>query len=55
VAVPAGKFRAYHFTSAPHKFEIWITADELRLPVKIEGAGGYPYTLMMNKRARENE
>jgi hypothetical protein len=49
VVVPAGAFRAYHFTSAPHKFEIWITADERRLPVKIEGAGGYPYTLIMKK------
>lgn len=50
VSVPAGTFRAYHFTSTPHKFEIWITADELRLPVRIEGTGGYPYTLTMKKR-----
>lgn len=49
VVVPAGKFKAYHFISSPHKFEIWITADKLRLPVKIEGTGGYPYTLMMRK------
>jgi hypothetical protein len=52
VNVPAGTFRAYHFTSTPHKFEIWITADTLRLPVKIEGTGGYPYTLVMKKHAR---
>jgi len=50
VAVPAGKFKAYHFTSVPHKFEIWITADKARIPVKIKGVG-FPYTLVMEKRA----
>ncbi len=50
VVVPAGKFRAYHFTSEPAKFEIWISADNLRLPVKIRGLGGIPYTLEMKKR-----
>lgn len=50
VAVPAGKFRAYHFTSKPEKFEIWISADDLRIPVKIRGLGGIPYTMEMRKR-----
>lgn len=49
VTVPAGKFKAYHFISTPHKFEIWLSVDKLRLPVKIKGAGGYPYMLMMKK------
>ena len=49
VTVPAGKFKAYHFTSTPHKFEIWLSVDKLRLPVKIKGAGGYPYTLVMKE------
>lgn len=50
VTVPAGKFKAYHFTSVPEKFEIWISADSLRLPVKIKGVGGIPYALVMQKR-----
>lgn len=37
VKTPAGKFRAYHFTSDPHKLDIWISADEHRIPVKIVG------------------
>jgi len=49
ISVPAGKFNTYHFTSTPHKFEIWITTDKLRLPVKIEGTSGLPYTLSMAK------
>jgi hypothetical protein len=50
VSVPAGKFRTFHFISDPHKFEIWITTDALRLPVKITGCGGLPYTMKMKKR-----
>jgi hypothetical protein len=50
VIVPAGKFKTYHFTSTPAKFEIWISADELRLPVKIKGLGAFSYTLEMKKR-----
>lgn len=55
ITVPAGKFRAYHFTSVPSKFEIWITTDSLRLPVKIKGVGGIPYALVMQKRIVENK
>ena len=50
VTVPAGKFKTYHFTSTPPKFEIWISADKLRLPVKIKGLGAFSYTLEMKKR-----
>jgi len=49
VEVPAGKFKAYHFTSEPNKFEIWITADKARIPVKIKGCGGLNYTLEMSE------
>lgn len=49
VSVPAGKFQAYHFTSDPPKFEVWISADSARLPVKIKGLGGLGYTLLMKK------
>ena len=50
ITVPAGKFKVYHFTSTPPKFEIWISADDLRLPVKIKGLGAFPYALEMKKR-----
>ncbi|MDO8663170.1 MAG: hypothetical protein Q7K98_08160 [Candidatus Omnitrophota bacterium] len=50
VTVPAGKFKTYHFTSTPEKFEIWISADDLRIPVKIKGLGAFPYTMEMKSR-----
>jgi len=55
VNVPAGKFKAYHFTSEPPKFEIWISADNSRIPVKIKGLGGFPYVLEMKKRATKQK
>jgi len=59
VSVPAGKFMAYHFTSAPSKFEIWISKDDLRLPIKIKGLGFLGYTLVMKEhhlpQTRTNE
>jgi len=51
IEVPAGKFMTYHFTSEPHKFETWITKDDLRIPIKIKGAGGIGYTLSMKKHS----
>ncbi|MBF0330520.1 MAG: hypothetical protein HQL17_01180 [Candidatus Omnitrophica bacterium] len=42
-------FSAYHFTGVPDKFEIWISDDDLRVPVKIKGKGGFIYTLMMKE------
>ncbi len=50
ITVPAGKFKAFYFTSTPAKFEIWISADDPKVPVKIKGLGGIPYTLEMKKR-----
>jgi hypothetical protein len=50
VAVPAGKFKAYHLTSTPNKFEIWISADKDKLPIKIKGLGALPYVLEMKSR-----
>jgi len=50
VKVAAGEFKAYHFTSVPAKFEIWISADNFRLPVKMKGVG-FPYTLEMKKHS----
>lgn len=49
ITIPAGKFMTYHFTSTPSKFEIWISKDDLRLPIKIKGLGGINYTMVMKK------
>jgi hypothetical protein len=47
VRVPAGEFETYHFKSDPDKFEIWVTADASRIPVKIRGTGALGYTMFM--------
>jgi len=47
VVVPAGKFTAYHFTSIPPKFEIWISKDKYRLPIVIKGTDGLGYSMRM--------
>lgn len=49
IEVPAGKFKAYYFTSSPSKFEIWISCDERRIPLKIKGMGIYKYSMVMKK------
>jgi hypothetical protein len=49
IEVPAGKFMAYHFSSIPEKIEIWISKDDLRLPIKIKGPGDIKYTMTMKK------
>ncbi|MEW5758674.1 MAG: hypothetical protein AB1755_04290 [Candidatus Omnitrophota bacterium] len=51
ISVPGGNFRAYHFTSVPNKFEIWISVDNPRLPIKIKGMGGFGYTLVMREHS----
>lgn len=53
VKVPAGTFNAYHFKSMPNLFEVWLTADERRVPVKIKGMDSVGYTLVMRKEALE--
>ncbi len=47
ISVPAGKFKCYRFESEPKRFEIWITTDESHVPVKITGAAGLGYSLLM--------
>jgi len=49
VTTPTGKYKAYHFTSTPSKFEIWISKDDLHLPIKVKVLGGFGYTLVMKK------
>ncbi|MFA5156557.1 MAG: hypothetical protein WC532_04120 [Candidatus Omnitrophota bacterium] len=49
ISVPAGTFSAYHFVSSPPKFEIWISADSMKLPLKIKDTGGLGYTLLIKE------
>ncbi len=49
VVVPAGRFVAYKFTSTPRQFEIWISDDSHRVPLKIKGSSSLGYTLEMRE------
>lgn len=49
VIVPAGSFKAYHFKSSPEQFEVWVSADERKIPVKIKGNGALGYALLMRE------
>jgi hypothetical protein len=49
VKVNAGQFDAYHFTSHPHTFDIWISKDQYRIPVRIQGRGTFGgYTMKLH-------
>lgn len=52
VEVPAGRFVAYKFESTPRQFEIWISDDQYRIPLKIKGSSGLGYTLAMREYHR---
>jgi hypothetical protein len=41
IKVNGKRIAAYHFTSKPDKFQIWISKDEDLLPVVIKGTAGY--------------
>lgn len=49
IKVPAGTFLAYHFRSTPSHVDIWISADERRIPVKIQGNSVFGYSLVMKE------
>jgi hypothetical protein len=49
VSTPAGTFKSYYFQSTPKRFEIWISADERRIPLKIKGSSGLGYTMVMRE------
>jgi hypothetical protein len=49
IIVPAGTFQAYHIKSIPVKFEIWISKNDPRVPVKIQGKGIFDYALLMKE------
>ena len=55
IEVPAGKFKAYHFESDPPKIQIWISADEDRIPLRIEGTGVFGYKLLMREYSFEKK
>jgi hypothetical protein len=52
VEVPAGKFKAFYFESSPKRFEIWISADERRIPIKIRGSSGLNYMMAMRSYSK---
>lgn len=52
VTVPAGTFQAFYFESEPKRFEIWISADERRIPIKIKGSSGLNYTMQMRSYSK---
>lgn len=54
ITIPAGKFLAYHFKSSPDKFEIWISKNNPRVPVKIQSKGIPPVALVMKEYVRNN-
>lgn len=47
IKVPAGTFKAYRFESLPKQINIWITADERKIPLKIESNGPLGYSMLM--------
>ncbi|MDD5552780.1 MAG: DUF3108 domain-containing protein [Candidatus Omnitrophica bacterium] len=52
IKVPGGTFQAFHFTSTPRQMEIWISADEYRIPLKIQGTGLFGYSLLMSEYSK---
>jgi hypothetical protein len=52
IKVPAGAFQAFYFESDPKRFEIWISADDRRIPVKIRGSSGLNYTMLMRSYSK---
>ena len=51
IELPMGKFSAYHFSSLPHKFEIWISKDDHRIPLMIKGMGGVGYSMRIQSHS----
>lgn len=52
IRVPAGEFLAYHFVSTPRKFEFWISADEHKVPLRIQGLSKAGYVLLMKEHTK---
>jgi len=53
IKVNGNKITAYHFTSTPHKFEIWVSKDQYRLPVIIKGMAGYSMLMQSHSEGKK--
>lgn len=49
ITTAAGMFDCYSFSSVPKRFEILISNDQRRIPVKMTGTSGLGYTLVMRE------
>lgn len=49
ITVPLGVFKAYRFESTPKQIAIWVSADERRLPLKIQGIGMLHYAMLLRE------
>lgn len=49
IEVPAGKFKTYHFSSSPKQIEVWLSADQRRIPVKIQSTAVFNYLMVLRE------
>ena len=47
VKVPKGRFEAYQVQSVPRKYNFWLSQDDGRIPLMIDGVVGFAKTRMM--------
>ncbi|MBU1853658.1 MAG: DUF3108 domain-containing protein [Candidatus Omnitrophica bacterium] len=47
IETPMGEQRAYAFTSEPPKFKFWLSADERKIPLKIDNPAVAGYSLII--------
>lgn len=52
ISTPLGEHKAYVFTSVPERFKFWLSTDEERIPLKLEGVAGIGYSLVINSVER---
>jgi len=55
LAIEIGEYVAYIFDSVPSKFKFWLSADERRIPLKIEGLGPLGYSLIIKEIGQVGE
>jgi len=47
VTIPSGEYSVYVFESDPPKFTFWLSTDEKKIPVKVEGHTALGYSLIL--------
>lgn len=47
VTIPSGEYSVYVFKSDPPKFTFWLSTDEKKIPVKVEGHTALGYSLIL--------